>query len=365
MSRRFWRGLDRPLLGVVWLLVLIGLVTLVSASHQRAMATGINFVAKQFVWLALGMAVAAVLMLVDYHRWLEGAYLLYALNLLLLGLVLVVGEVRGGAQRWLAVGPLTFQPSELAKISTVLALTRYLGSHRDQPRRLTAALVPIGLVAVPTALILAEPNLGTAMLFLLLLGAMLFAWGLPARWLWLAAGIGFLAAPIGWQLLHDYQRARLLVFANPNLDPLGAGYTVVQSKIAIGSGLLWGRGWFAGTQNQLNFLPERHTDFIFSVVGEEAGFLGAAGILLLYGLLLHRGFRIAAESRDPFGRLLVAGLMAMLGCHVVINVGMTMGLMPVVGLPLPFLSYGGSWLLTCLVAMGMVFSVGLRRPGFG
>ena len=156
-----------------------------------------------------------------------------------------------------------------------------------------------------------------------------------------------------------------MVFMNPNLDPLGAGYTVIQSRIAMGSGQWWGKGWLAGTQNQLNFLPERHTDFIFSVIGEEWGFLGAAGVLGLYAFLLHRGFRIAAESRDPFGTLLVTGLTTVLGCHIVVNVGMTLGLMPVVGLPLPLMSYGGSWLLACLMVVGMMLSVGMRRPGFG
>lgn len=362
--RRLWRGLDRPLCWATVFLIVLGLVVLYSASYQRAMATGTSFVAKQLVWLAVGITVAAMLMVVDYHRWLEGAYLLYAINIALLGLVLVAGETRGGAQRWLAAGPLTFQPSELAKLSTILVLARYLGERREAPRRWRALLVPLVVVLLPMGLILKEPNLGTALLFLPILGAMLMVWGVPARMLWIMAGLLAAAVPLGWHVLHDYQRARLLVFINPDLDPLGAGYTVLQSKIAVGSGLLWGRGWFAGTQNQLNFLPERHTDFIFSVVGEEWGFLGAAGLLWLFGFLVHRGLRIAAESRDPFGRLLVAGLMTMIGGHVVINVGMTLGLMPVVGLPLPFFSYGGSWLLTCLAAMGMVLSVGMRRPGF-
>lgn len=365
ISHRAWRGLDRPLLWATVLLLLIGLVALYSASYQRALATGTNFLGKQLVWLGLGLVVAVGLMAVDYHRWLEGAYLLYGLNLVLLGLVLVVGETRGGAQRWLAAGPITFQPSELAKLSTILVLARYLGGHREAFHR-WRSLIPPGLIILfPMALILKEPNLGTALLFIPIALSMLFVWGIPVRMLWTLAGGIAAAIPLGWHVLHEYQRARLLVFVNPNLDPLGAGYTVLQSKIAVGSGLLWGRGWLAGTQNQLNFLPERHTDFIFSVIGEEWGFLGAGVVLLLYGWQLHRGIAIAAQSRDPFARLLVAGLTTMLGCHVVINVGMTLGLMPVVGLPLPFVSYGGSWLLTCLAAIGMILSVAMRRPGFG
>lgn len=364
-SRRLWRGVDRPLVWTAILLVAIGLAVLYSASYQRALATGTSYLNRQLLWLGLGLAAAALLMVVDYHRWLEGAYLYYGANLLLLVAVLVAGQTRGGAQRWLAAGPFTFQPSELAKLSTILVLARYLGERRDTPRRWRALIVPALMAGLPMALILKEPNLGTALIFLPVLGAMLWVWRIPARMWWGLLGAAAVAVPFGWQLLHDYQRARLLVFVNPNLDPLGAGYTVLQSKIAVGSGLLWGRGWFSGTQNQLNFLPERHTDFIFSVVGEEWGFLGAAGVLGLYAFLLHRGFRIAAESRDPFGALLVTGLMTLLGCHVIVNVGMALGLMPVVGLPLPLMSYGGSWLLACLLAVGMTLSVGMRRPGFG
>ncbi len=324
-----------------------------------------NFVAKQLVWLGFGIAVALILMMVDYHRWLEWGYLLYGLNILLLLLVLSNGETRGGAQRWLAVGPITFQPSELAKISTILVLARYLGDRRDRPRRWRSLAVPALLALVPMALIIKEPNLGTGLLFVPALVAMIFVWGVPARFFWTMGAAAVAMAPFVWGLLHEYQRSRLLVFVNPNLDPLGAGYTVIQSKIAVGSGQFFGRGWFAGTQNQLNFLPERHTDFIFSVFAEEWGFVGAALLLVVYGFFLHRSFKIASESRDPFGKLLVAGLTTLLGCHIVINVGMTLGLMPVVGLPLPFSSYGGSWLLTCMLAMGMIFSVGMRRPGYG
>lgn len=362
--RSFWRGVDRPLLWTAVALVIIGMAILYSASYQRMMATGTDFVARQAVWLALGLAAALFLMMVDYHRWLEGAYVLYGLNLVLLGVVLVAGETRGGAQRWLAAGPLTFQPSELAKLSTILVLARYLGGHREVRRGWRALVIPVLLGLVPMALILREPNLGTTLLFIPIVAVMLWVWGVPARIFGILAVAAAAVVPLGWHFLHDYQRSRLLVFLNPNVDPLGAGYTVLQSKIAVGSGLLWGRGWFAGTQNQLNFLPERHTDFIFSVVAEEWGFLGAAGLLLLFAVLLHRGFRLAREARDPFGTLLVTGLVTMLGTHVVINIGMTMGLMPVVGLPLPFLSYGGSWLLTCLAAVGMIFSVGMRRPGY-
>ncbi|MBI4227764.1 MAG: FtsW/RodA/SpoVE family cell cycle protein, partial [Candidatus Omnitrophica bacterium] len=259
MRRRLWHGVDRPLLWTAALLLAIGLVMLYSASYQRAVATGTSYVGRQLIWLGIGAAVAFLLMAMDYHRWLEGAYVYYAGTLALLVVVLAAGETRGGAQRWLAAGPFTFQPSELAKLSTVLVLARYLGERRDAPRTWRAVIVPAAIVVVPIVLILKEPNLGTALIFLPVLAAMLWVWRLPARIWWGVAAAAVIAVPLGWHALQDYQRSRLLVFVNPNLDPLGAGYTVIQSRIAVGSGGLWGKGWLAGTQNQLNFLPERHT----------------------------------------------------------------------------------------------------------
>lgn len=362
LTRRELQGVDRPLLVAAGLLLAFGLLALYSASFQKAHTLSVSFLSKQFTWALSGCLLGVILVVVDYHRWLEWAYLLYGLNVGLLVLVLELGVVRGGAQRWLSVGGLTIQPSEFAKVTTILALARYLGFRKENTTAAWKAILVTGLiVAVPVGLILKEPNLGTALVLLPIALAMGLAWGV--RWkifglLFLAGG---LIAPLGWWRLADYQRSRLLVFLNPNLDPLGAGYTVVQSKIAIGSGGLVGKGWLAGTQNQLNFLPERHTDFIFSVVGEEWGFLGTSLCLALFTFLFTRGLRIATQTRDPFGRLVVVGLVTMLATHVVVNTGMTIGLMPVTGLPLPLLSYGGSWLLTCLTAVGMILSVGVRR----
>jgi len=365
LTRRQLSGIDRPLLFSALALLGIGLLVLYSASLQKAQALGVSFISRQLTWAALGVLLAVVLVVVDYHRWLEWAYLLYGVNLLLLALVLGIGVVRGGAQRWLTFAGLTIQPSEFAKITTILVLSRYLGSQRGANTAGWKALVRAGaFLVVPVALILREPNLGTATVFVPILLAMLLICGV--RWKVLGLSLVGCAAlvPLGWWHLAEYQRSRLLVFLNPNLDPLGAGYTVVQSRIAMGSGGLWGRGWLGGTQNQLNFLPERHTDFIFSVVGEEWGFLGTSLCLVLFAFLFYRAILIATQTRDPFGRLLVVGLVTLLFTHVVVNIGMALGFMPVVGLPLPFLSYGGSWLLTCLAATGMILSVGVRRPVF-
>jgi len=344
-------------------LLVLGLLTLYSASFQKAQDLGISYLNRQLMWAAIGTMLAIVLVSVDYHRWLEWAYLLYGLNLLLLAVVLIAGVTRGGAQRWLSFGGFSIQPSEFAKITTILVLARYLGSHRQMTGFSWRALFCAGIfMLVPMALILKEPNLGTSSVFIPVTLALLLVWGIRLRVLGAILGMGAVAAPFLWHGLKEYQRSRLMVFMNPNLDPLGAGYTVIQSKIAVGSGGLWGKGWFSGTQNQLNFLPERHTDFIFSIVGEEWGFFGTTVCLALFAVIFYRGILIATQTRDPFGRLLIVGLVTMLWFHVMVNVGMTMGLMPVVGLPLPFLSYGGSWTLTCLVAVGIILSVGVRRP---
>lgn len=368
LTRREIRGIDRSIVGATLLLIGIGLAALYSATSHSGGAGGAGFLHKQIVWAFFGMGLAVLLTAADYHRWMEGAYLLYGLNLLLLLLVLEVGAVRGGAQRWLSLGGWTVQPSEFAKVTAVLALARLLGGMppvsgwqvgRQEAR---ALLSTVALLGIPMALILQEPNLGTALVFVPIGLAMLLVWGVRLRVLTGLLLAGLAVLPFLWGGLADYQRSRLMVFVNPNADPLGAGYTVIQSKIAIGSGGLWGKGWLSGTQNQLNFLPERHTDFIFSVVGEEWGFLGGTVCLALFAFLFYRSIRIAAQTRDPYGRLLVAGLVAMLATHVVVNTGMTVGLMPVVGLPLPLMSYGGSSVLTTLSAIGIILSVGVRRP---
>ena len=365
LSRRQIRGLDRPFLLTTLVLLGVGLISLYSASFQKAQMTGVSFLQRQLLWAGLGFGLSLVLVAIDYHRWLEWSYLLYAVNLGLLVLVLAMGTVRGGAQRWLSVAGLTIQPSEFAKISTILALARFLGSR--PPATAGRGWPIIGatiLVLLPAVLILKQPNLGTASVFVATGLAVLVVWGIPLKFFGILLTAGAVLAPVVWGRLEDYQRSRLLVFLNPNLDPLGAGYTVIQSRIAMGSGELWGKGWLSGTQNQLNFLPERHTDFIFSVVGEEWGILGTTFCLVLFALLFYRGFLIAGQTRDPFGRLLIVGLITMLATHTIVNMGMVLGLMPVVGLPLPFMSYGGSWLMTCLVAVGIILSVGIRRPVF-
>lgn len=345
------RFLDLRLCGLIALIGAIGLVVLVSAARQ----VDPSLVLRQGAWWLAGWAVFLAVSSINYNQWLELAYPLYAVALALLAVVLFIGEARFGAARWLSVFGWSFQPSELAKLATVLALARYLGQHADAlPHLPLSVLMTAGVIAaVPMGLIFRQPDLGSASVLAPVTLAMLWAARARRRHLLLAGLAVSIIIPIGWHVLHDYQRARLTVFLNPNADPLGAGYTIIQSRIAIGSGRLWGKGWFSGTQNQLSFLPERHTDFIFSVLGEEWGWLGSIALIGAFALLIRVGWRIAVRTQDAFGRLLVVGLAVGLSYQIIINIAMTMGWVPVVGIPLPLVSYGGTSLLATMFALGL------------
>jgi len=364
MDHKLWRGFDYSLFGITIILCLVGLILLYSAAHQKAQATGINFVARQAVWMSIALLALIASVIIDYRKIEEASWLLYGITLILLLLVLWLGQVRLGAQRWLRFGAFTFQPSELMKVALILVLARYLGQRQSSPYKLKPLMVAIALVLVPSLLVLKQPDLGTAVLFLPILFCMLWVWGARLKHLLYIFGLGIISSPILWHLLRGYQKERLQVFLNPNIDPLGAGYTIIQSKIAIGSGGWFGKGWLAGTQNQLNFLPEHHTDFIFSVVGEEWGFVGGLVLILLYFLIIRRGLRVIGETSDITGKLLATGLVVMLSIQVVINIGMTIGIMPVTGLTLPLVSYGGSSFLITMISIGILLNIRMRRTVF-
>lgn len=356
-DRRLLKNLDYVILGAVAALTTISLFVIMSASPENPF----YFVKRQLLWIAVGLVAFIITLSIDYHDLSHYTRHLYYLNLALLALTLVLGSEAKGAQRWLQIGPVVLQPSEFAKIIIIVTLAQLLSEKAPELRTLRD-LVPVFIhVGVPMLLILKQPDLGTSLVFAALLFVMLFVAGV--RWQHLAAVLlsGVAAAPVLFHFLKDYQKKRLLVFIDPNIDPTGAGYHVIQSMIAIGSGRLWGKGLFGGTQNRLGFLPEQHTDFIFSVIGEELGFLRAAGILLLYFIIIYRGIRVAAKARDDFGTLLATGVVTMLAFHVLVNVGMTTGIMPVTGIPLPFMSYGGSSYLTNMIAMGLLLNVHMRR----
>ena len=276
----------------------------------------------------------------------------------------MLGHVRLGAQRWISIGSFAFQPSEFIKLSLILVLSHYVGIRRDSMRELKSLAIPCVLLGIPFVLVLLQPDLGTALLLIPVFLSIMYIGGAPVKYLLSMVAAGIAAMPFFWHVLRDYQKQRLLVFLNPNIDPLGSGYTIIQSKIAIGSGGILGKGWLSGTQNQLNFLPERHTDFIFAVVGEEWGFFGAGLLILAYFVIVNRAFIIAALTGDMYGKAVATGIAVLLSSQVLINIGMTLGMMPVVGIPLPLVSYGGSSLIATFIAVGLLVNIGIRRSRF-
>ena len=357
IREKLWR-VQWSMLLFIGLIAAFGFVVLYSAAGGDLDP----WASRQMVRFAFGIAVLIVVAVVDIRFWLRHAYSLYALALLLLVVVEVAGRIGMGAQRWISVGVLNFQPSELMKVALVLALARYFhgGSAGDVRRPLFLA-VPILLVLPPVALVLRQPDLGTALMLLFTASAILFLAGVRV-WKFIAVGIAGLAAlPIAWHFLRGYQKKRILTFLDPENDPLGAGYHIIQSKIALGSGGVFGRGFLQGTQGHLNFLPEKQTDFIFTMLAEEFGMLGGLTLLVLYAIVLFYGFAIAFGSRNHFGRLVAMGVTTMLFLYVFINIAMVMGLVPVVGVPLPLVSYGGTAMLSLLFALGLLMCVHVHR----
>jgi len=318
---------------------------------------------RQLLWALVGACCYVLFVVADYRALGEISWWLYVVSLVLLVLVMHTGEQVRGVRRWLSFFGLHVQPAELAKLATILYLARRLGRPGLNLRHPKHMLVIVALVAVPLVLVALQPDLGTAAVFLPIAIAMMFVAGVPARSLGIFLLVGVLFLPVGWLMMDDYQKSRVEVFVNPGKDPLGAGWNKTQSEIAVGSGGFFGKGYLGGTQNILGFLPRTvaPTDFIFSVIAEEEGFVGSVLLLLLYAVVLVGCMRTALLGRDKTGRLLCVGVSVMLFCHVFINIAMTIGLMPITGLPLPLISYGGSFLLTTLTALGLVQSVYVRR----
>lgn len=360
---RTLKYLHYPLLIVTLLLIGIGVFFIYSASYQITLETNaeVNYASKQIVWIIAGLIAFFVVILYGHDRIQHLSYTFYILNIGLLILVLVLGSERYGAQRWLKFGGFLLQPSEFAKITIILALARLISSNVGNYRSVLYVVKPILLTFVPMILILRQPDLGTSLVFIPVLFTMMFVAGAKLKYILTLIFTGLGAMPVFWFLLKDYQKNRIRVFWDPNLDPTGLGYQAIQSKISIGSGGLFGKGWLNGTQNQLNFLPKRHTDFIFSVIGEEWGFIGVAVVLTLFFLIILMAIHIASRSKDIYGKLVATGIAIMILCHVLINIGMTIGLMPITGLPLLFLSYGGSSMLTAITTIALLQSIWIKR----
>ncbi len=351
-----YKNMDWVLLLSACGIFVLGLLFLFSATYPN----NIDYAVRQIIWFLIGALFFLFIVNFNYRKIVGVSSVFYSVTVLSLLAVLMFGASRYGAQRWLSVAGLTIQPSEFAKLFVTLFLVQYLSQHKSQ-KSIGTIMTALALTLIPFIFIIKEPDLGTALMLLPVVFIVLFAWGAPIRYLVSMLLSAIVLSPLGWFFLKDYQKERLLVFLNPGIDPLGAGYTIIQSRIAIGSGGVTGKGWMAGTQNQLNFLAERHTDFIFSVAGEEWGFSGAMVLLMLYFVFLMRALKIAEKTVDPCGKLLAVGLTVMIGVQVVVNMSMTMGFMPVVGLPLPLVSYGGSSLLVNIFAIALLESIAIHE----
>lgn len=359
------RHIDPTLIAVALGLALFGLFMVYSATQQGLRTLGEDpgfYLKKQIAFLMLGFVLMAIVATFDYR--LVKVYAGIAFGLLLFTLLLVltpIGDETAGAQRWIALFGFQFQPAEIAKLTVVAALAAYLSELREV--RLDHVWRAAGIAAAPMFLIFLQPDVGTMMVFAAVLIAALAVAGARARHILILLGVAVFGAIIAFHLgiVKDYQIARLQSFLDPAADPLRAGYNLQQAEIAIGSGGLFGRGYLNGSQTNLDFVPEQHTDFVFTVVGEELGFVGAILLLALFAVLLWRGFRIALMSKDAFGTLLATGVVTMLAFQVVVNVGMTMGIMPVTGIPLPLVSYGGTAMLTNWAAVGLLLNIHMRR----
>ncbi len=315
---------------------------------------------KQMIRFSVGILIMFSIALIDLRWWLHFSYIFYGLSLVLLCCVEFLGFMGKGAERWIDLYVIQLQPSELMKIALVMALARYFHSQ-SFPISFHKLLFPFFLIMIPMILVLRQPDLGTAMILLMVGGALFFLAGV-SLWIFGAVLIGASASiPILWGFLHDYQRDRIFMFFDPSKDSLGAGYHITQSKIALGSGGLWGKGYMQGTQASLNFLPEKQTDFIFTLLCEEWGFMGGAFLLSLYVFLMVLCFRIILTTQNDFGRFVAAGMTVSFFFYIFINVSMVMGLIPVVGVPLPLVSYGGTAMLTLLMGFGFLLNVGLHR----
>lgn len=358
------------MVGLVFLIALIGLTAVYSATYTTKGPSALF--TKQLIWVAIGMTVMFLALIPDYHTVGRYAYILYLVSIVLLVLVMAFGKTGMGAQRWLSIGGFAFQPSELAKLSITLALARYFAEDPKQGGyNLRDLAIPGVMVLVPLLFVLKQPDLGTAMMLLMTASLIVIIAGIHFRSVVIVLVIGAILASVVlfvppvrnklWGSLKPYQQNRIRAFIDPSSDRLGSGYHANQSKIAVGSGQITGKGFQKGTQSQMAFLPERHTDFIFAVIAEEHGFLGASGLLLLYLILLLVGVDTAKNAKDRLGVLMAGGIVSMISLYVFINVGMAVGIVPVVGVPLPLVSYGGTSIITTFLALGILLNIQARR----
>lgn len=361
-DRRLVQQFDWGLMLLTLIVCAIGLMTLHSAVSAGLDGGDRSFFMKQMIWYGAGLVAMTAIIVFDYRQIDRWSYFIYGGILMLLVFVLFFGKLVGGSRRWLVFGPVSIQPSELAKIAVIIILSRYY-SRRVKPEgfSLRELIYPALFALIPFILIVKQPDLGTGLTVLLISGSITLFVKIERRTLLFLGVIGSITMPLVWFFLKEYQQQRILTFLDPNRDPLGAGYHIIQSKIAIGSGMVAGKGFLKGTQNTLSFLPEQHTDFIFSVLAEEWGFIGASLSVFFFLVLIIWGLNIAYRCKDPFGTILSFGVVTLIFWQAFINLGMVMGLLPVVGMPLPLISYGGSSVLTVMICIGMLMNISMRQ----
>ena len=365
MWQRIWRGWDWTIVICTLLLVAIGISVIGSATHvNQTGITAQSMVLRQFLFFLINAVLVVLMSTFDYRRLKDYSKWIYGITILLLVAVMAVGTSALGAQRWIQLGPITLQPSEFTKFLMIVCMAKMMEGKIGKLNSFREVLPTFVYILVPTALVFLQPDLGTSLVYMAIYMGLLYIAGIRMKLVRIVLGIGLVLAPFGWFALKEYQKQRILVFLNPNIDPYGSGYHIIQSKIAIGSGLIFGKGLFQGTQSQLNFLPENHTDFIFSVIGEELGFVGCMVVLFLMFMLIYRAIRIAYTARDNFGMLLAAGIATYFTFQIMVNVGMTTGIMPVTGIPLPFISYGVSALTTNMLAVGLLLNISMQRSKY-
>jgi rod shape determining protein RodA len=346
---------------LVFLLILLGAIGF-AMLYSAASGEWDPWASRQMIRFGIGLVLMIAVAVTDIQIWMRYAYTLYFLVLALLVAVEVMGDIGMGAQRWINIGFVQVQPSEIMKITLVLSLARFFhGTTLEEIARPTRLVIPILLVTAPVVLVLRQPDLGTAIMLAMTAGVIFFLAGVKAWKFGVVIGSVLAALPVGWSFLHEYQKNRILTFMDPETDPLGTGYHILQSKIALGSGGIFGKGYLHGTQSHLNFLPEKQTDFIFTMLAEEFGMVGGLVILGIYILVIIYGFAIALRVRNQFGRLVSLGIIGTFFFYVFINIAMVMGLVPVVGVPLPLISYGGTAMLSLMIGFGFILCAYVHR----
>ena len=350
----------------------LGVLSIYSSTFQKEGTQWQEIYKRQMLWIIIGLTGFFFMSKFNYRKLWDANYFIYGVALFFLILVFSLGVVRLGAQRWLKIAWFNFQPSEFAKLAIIIFLARYFSRKSIDDTSLSSGkfgifqgiILPFIFVAMPMFLIIQQPDLGSGLMLMLVFVGLLYLTNVRLKYIFILLAALILPLPFFWHFLHDYQKQRLLVFLNPNIDPLGAGYTIIQSRIAIGSGGFLGKGWLSGSQSQLYFLPESHTDFIFATFSEQWGFLGSSLLILAYYLIIRQGLIIAQRTSDTFGRLLAYGISLLLALQIFINLARNMGLAPVVGLPLPLMSYGGSSVLVTFIALGILVNIDRTRNVF-